>query len=267
MLHLLRLLILHWRLSFRIMAQYPLNLFVWMLFGFLYHAASVAILWAMLQRFPALVGWTFAEMFFLYSLWNLAHGLYSLTLGKVTALPRLIREGLFDRFLIRPVGPLFQLITLPEGITIDDLLVGIGLFAVAQAQAGFHWSTRTVLWLVAILAGAALIKGGLLLALSTLSFWAVRTDAARMLLETVELEFVRFPLTIFPRAAQWILTFVVPLAFVAFLPAQLLLEKDAGSALLRPQLGMLTPAVGLVTFAAAYLFWRLGLLMYQGTGS
>lgn len=264
----LRLLAHFWRLNLLVMGQYPLNLTIWFAWGFMYHFASIGILWAMMQQFPTLAGWTFAEMFFLYGLWSVAHGLYALTLGKVNAVSRLVRAGLFDRFLIRPVDPLFQVVTMPQGITVDDLLWGIALFTVAQHQVDLQWTWQTALLLPVILAGGMLIKGGLLLALSTVSFWVVRMEAARLLLETVETEFIRYPLTILPRAGQWVLTTLIPLAFVSFLPAQLLLNKPSpAGALLQPELGLLTPLVGVLTFAAAYAFWRLGLRRYQSTGS
>jgi len=255
------------RLNLRAIAQYRLNLVVWFVFGIAYNGASIGVLWAMLQRFPLLNGWTFRDLLFLYALWSLGHGVYSATLGKVSAVSRYIREGRFDRFLVRPLGALFQVITVPEGITIDDFFFGSALFALAQAEVHLVWTPERALLLAAVIVGAALIKGALLLALSTLSFWLVRMDAARILLETLELEFIRFPLTIFPRAAQWLLTFVMPLAFVSFLPAELFLAKSAAGTLLNPAWGQLTPFVGGAAFTLSYLFWRTGLLHYQGTGS
>lgn len=263
----LRLIALFWRLNLRVMAQYPLNLTIWFMFGSLYHLASVGVVWAMLQRFSSLGGWTFPEMLFLYALWSLAHGVYAFTLGKVTAVSRLVREGLFDRILVRPLNPLLQVLLRPEGFTIDDLVIGIALFAVAQGQVGLSWTWERALILPATVLGAALIKGGLLLALAAASFWVVRMDAARLLLETVETEFARFPLTVFPRGAQWVLTFVVPFAFTSFLPAQLLLGKAPNGSEFGPAWGYLTPAVGLMTFGVAYMVWRLGLQRYQSTGS
>jgi len=266
----MRTLMLYWhflRLNLRAMAQYPLNLVVWLVFDMAYNIASIGVLWAMLQRFPQLNGWTFRDLLFLYAIWSLSHGVYSATLGKVSAVSRQIHEGRFDRFLVRPCGVLFQVITVPEGISLDDLLFGTVLFAIAQAQVHFVWTPEHALLLPAIVVGAALIKGALLLVLSTLSFWLVRMDAARMLLESLELEFIRFPLSIFPRAAQWLLTVVIPLAFVSFLPAAFFLEKAGTGALVSPAFARLTPLVGGILFGISYAFWRIGLRHYAGTGT
>jgi len=256
----------YWRLSALVMAQYPLNTVIWLVFATIYHLSSIGILWAMLQRFPVLGGWTFPEMFFLYTLWNMAHGLYAITLAKVYWLSRHVREGRFDIFQIRPVGALFQVITTPEGISLQDPVIAVVLFVVAVGQLHVTLTATDLALLPAIVVGGALVKGGLLLAVYALSFWAVRMDAGRQLLETLEVQFVRFPLSIYPQPVQWFFSFVVPFAFVSFVPAQLILHKDT-VALLNPQLGYVTPAVGVAVFAAGYLLWRIGLRRYQSTGS
>lgn len=260
------LFIQYWRLGGLIMGQYRLNAAIWLVFSTIYHLSSVGILWAMLQRFPQLGGWTFPEMFFLYALWNLAHGVYAVTLGKVYLLPRQVRDGRFDIFQVRPVNALFQVITTPEAISIHDPIVGVILFTIAAQllHASLGWAD--VLLLPWIVLGAALIKGSLLVAIYALTFAAVRMDAGRLLLETIEIELVRFPLSIYPRAVQWAFSFIVPIAFVSFIPAQLVLHKDT-SPVVAPELGYLTPLVGLVTFFAGYWLWRLGLRRYQSTGS
>jgi len=60
----------------------------------------------------------------------------------------------------------------------------------------------------------------------------------------------------------------LPFAFMNYFPATTLLHKsfDGGYAV-NPSIGWLSPVVGIVWFAGAYLFWRRGVNRYQGTGS
>jgi len=46
-----------------------------------------------------------------------------------------------------------------------------------------------------------------------------------------------------------------------------LLHKAETGFSLSPQIGLLTPVVGLAWLAVSYAFWRFGLQHYQGTGS
>ncbi|MGH2405874.1 MAG: ABC transporter permease [bacterium] len=256
-----------WRLSLLTILQYRLNLLIWMIFGIAYHAAGVGLLWGMLLRFRSIGGWSFNELLFLYALWALGHGLYAAVFGQVGWVTRHVRDGTFDRFLTRPLNPLFQTMTVPGGITIDDLVIAIPLFVIAQHLAGVVWTPGLVLLLPGAAAGAALIEAAVLLAISTLSFWLIRIEAVRLLVETVELEFVRYPLGIFPRGAQIAFTVVLPLAFVTYLPSQVFLRRAAEGFSVAPTLGYLTPAVGLLAFGLAYMFWKYGVNQYQSTGS
>ncbi len=64
------------------------------------------------------------------------------------------------------------------------------------------------------------------------------------------------------------LAFILPFAFMNYFPATILLHKTAEAGYtINPLLGWMTPVVGIVWFAGAYLFWRLGLNHYKGTGS
>jgi ABC-2 type transport system permease protein len=74
-----------------------------------------------------------------------------------------------------------------------------------------------------------------------------------------------YPMGVFGAATQRVLTYAVPVAFVAFLPASLVLGRTAKLAV-PAALGYATPAVGVALFALAYLFWRAQLRHYQGVG-
>lgn len=78
--------------------------------------------------------------------------------------------------------------------------------------------------------------------------------------------FVNYPITIFPRALQFFLTFLLPFAFINFYPAAMLLRKEipAGYPAILPYL---PPAVGIVAFVLSIRLWNWGLGHYQGTGS
>jgi ABC-type uncharacterized transport system permease subunit len=52
-----------------------------------------------------------------------------------------------------------------------------------------------------------------------------------------------------------------------YFPAAYFLRKTDVGLHLAPAVGLLTPAIGLLWLIAAYLFWRIGLRHYQGTGN
>ena len=74
--------------------------------------------------------------------------------------------------------------------------------------------------------------------------------------------FNRYPLPIFPRWMQRVLTFVVPFAFTAFFPATFFLGRDEWLTW-----ALLQPLVGLLVLAGGVAIWRRGLRHYRSPGS
>src|SRR5690349_6756279 len=67
---------------------------------------SFFFLWAVLSRFPNLRGWTILELFFLFSLRLLFHGLHVVIFSGVQFIGPYVRQGDFDRILLRPFDTL-----------------------------------------------------------------------------------------------------------------------------------------------------------------
>jgi ABC-2 type transport system permease protein len=102
-------------------------------------------------------------------------------------------------------------------------------------------------------------------ALATVAFWIV--DA---------IEFVnaftyggsylaQYPLTVFGRWLRGLVLFVLPLAFVAYFPALVLLDRESGLPL-PAELGYLTGLVALVAALLANVVWTGAVRHYRSAG-
>lgn len=70
---------------------------------------SLGLIWVVLDQFHALCGWTFSEVAFLVGLRLLSHGLRILFFPEIQGgVNKHIVSGEFDRFLLKPVNPLFR---------------------------------------------------------------------------------------------------------------------------------------------------------------
>jgi ABC-2 type transport system permease protein len=257
-----------WRLNTLTLLEYKANFFVWLTFTIVYHGVAIATIWIMMHRFPVLNGWRWQDVFFLYALYMVAHTLNNTLFFTIGDLGDHVRTGTFDRFLVRPLDPLFQILSQPGQIWPDELVIALVFFAFAQGVVHLQWSLVTAALLVSAFAGGALIDFAVQLAIASFSFWVVRLDTLRWVVMSLENDFTRYPLSIYNRGVRIMLSYVFPFAFMNYFPATVVLHKtsEAGYTV-NPVLGWLTPAVGVVWFAAAYGLWRLGLNRYQGTGS
>ncbi len=240
---------------------------MWFVFTIVYHGIALGALYVTMRQFPSMNGWNFREMFFLYALWMTGHELHNTLFFTVNSVPEYVREGRFDRFLVRPLDTLFQVVTVPQQIVPDALVLAIATLAAATAAAGVRIDWIFLTFVPLVVAGGALIDLGISLAVATCSFWFIRVDTLRWVVMSLEQDFTRYPISIYTRGVRFVLTFLLPFAFMNYFPATYFLQKADTGLHFNPAVGLLTPVIGMIWVTGAYAFWLLGLRHYQGTGS
>ena len=256
----------YWRINILTTLEYRANFLMWFGFTFVYHGSAIFALWVVLKSFPSMNGWDFKDMAFLYGLWMVSHAINNTFFSAIGDIPEHIRDGEFDRLLVRPLDALFQAITMPGQIFPDELLLAIGYFVGATILSGVHIDALFIIMVPLIMLGGALIDLAISLIISTAAFWFIRVDTLRWIVLELEQEFTRYPISIYSRGVRLILSFVFPFAFMNYFPATFFLHKTEIGLFLPPAVGLLTPLIGVVFVIAAYAFWRFGLNRYQGVG-
>jgi ABC-2 type transport system permease protein len=256
----------YWRINLLTTLEYRTNFLLWFAFTIVYHGTAIAALWVMLNNFPSMNGWDFKNMMFLYALWMTSHALNSTFFSTVGEIPQWIRDGEFDRLLVRPLDELFQVISTPGAIFPDELLLALGFLVVAVVANHIAVSAGFVALTALVIAGGALIDLSIALLISTTAFWFVQVDALRWIVLQLEQEFTRYPLSIYTKGVRLLLAFVIPFGFMNYFPASYFLHKPDNGLGLPLAIGLLTPAIGVVFLLVAYTCWRFGLQRYQGVG-
>ena len=243
--------------------------FIFFLFALIFfYSAQIGAVLVVMSKFKTLNGWSIGEMAFLYGLLSFSQGLTMLFFSSLNGFEGFIMQGTFDRFLTRPLNPLLQ--TLVAGFEVSSVahfLIGTAGLWFGSHYAGVEWTGMKLFFLALVIIGAALIQGGIRIAVSAVAFWTTRN---RSLVHTIvysSKEFVMYPITIYSLWIQVFLTVVFPIAFINFYPSHYFLARDSSVILLAPALQYLTPLVGAVTFGLAYALWVVGINRYQSAGS
>lgn len=219
-----------------------------------------------LSRFGTIAGWSTGEIAFLYGLRLLVHALRGLAFGNVPNIQYMVREGEFDRVLVRPLAPLLQVMVAHIYLRdVGNLVGGIGLFLAANALLGIDWSPLALLYLLLAIVGGCLVEAAIALVCAALAFRLLSGQTLYVLINDVNNSFVNYPLTIFHGAVQFVVLTIVPLAFVAYVPATVLLGRT-NELSLGPLVGYGAPLVGGLFFVLTYWFWRHELNAYQSAG-
>lgn len=255
-----------WAASIRGQLQYRANFLILVAMGLIYQGTGFAFIWVVLSRFETVGGWTLGEIAFLYGLRLLIHAISFLVSGEIRQLDEQIRHGEFDRYLIRPLSPLRQIIS--QGVQVNvfgDLLGGIGLFLVALTMVNIDWTATVVVYLILAIIGGALLELGLDLMIATLALRVLNVQSLFFVLDTFFSDFGNYPLKIFGGTVQFLLTFGLPLAFMAYFPAAVLLGKT-GELNVPAVVAFAAPLVGACWFALAVWIFRVELRNYQSAG-
>lgn len=104
-----------------------------------------------------------------------------------------------------------------------DALVGGRIVGLAIVD--IEWTPAKVLFLIASLIGGAMLDGAFQLGPASITFRYLDSMPLRMVFDNVFSQFGGYTLSILERTARGFLTFIVPLAFMAWVPATVLLER------------------------------------------
>jgi len=245
----------------KMLLEYRANFFIGVASTVVLQVVGIAGVWVVLQRVPRLHGWGFEELLLVYGLLIASRSIEHMFADNLWVLSLYLREGSFDRFLVRPVDPLLHLLA-------DRFHHhGLGTLLTGLVAVGHAWASLGLPVTVPRLAYAALaiISGGLIfialnLATATTAFWlGFSLPVTRAVHELHEL--AKYPLSIYDRGARLLLTWVVPFGFASYFPASHLLGRDVGL------LAWVGPPLSVAFAVAAYGFWRMGLRRYSGAGS
>ncbi len=253
--------------SFRARMEYKTS-FMFYVFAILaYYLAQIGLLYVILHRFHSIQGWTMGEIAFLYGLLTFAHGFTTLFFSSLINFDQIIIKGEFDRTLIRPLSPLAQVIfSRFEASTVAHFILGTAALAIGSKLADIDWTAAKILFFPLVVAGGVLIAGSIRLMVTSVAFWTLKNESLVHTVVFSSKEFIVYPITIYNFGVQFFLTFVFPLAFINFYPAEFFLDRS-GDNLFHSALQMGTPIVGIIMFAIAITAWKAGIDHYQSAGN
>lgn len=226
------------------------------------NVVSVGVFWVLFQSIPALAGWSYFEILFIYGFYLLAISPAQIFFDHIWQLRFHVVEGTFIKYYFRPLNMMFYYMSEMFDVKgVSQVLVGIGTLGYASVRLGLTWSLPRVLLLIGALFSGSLVIISMLIISSSATFWVLGAYPVLALAFKLR-EFSQYPVTIFDGFFRVLFTYIIPIGFVAYYPAQLFLRPQDVSWVV-----YISPLVGIVFFALAYGVWSLGVNTYAGTGS
>jgi ABC-2 type transport system permease protein len=247
--------------------QYRTNFLLEAAFGLFFQTVGFLFVWIVVGQFQALGGWSLDEITFLFGMRSMAHGMWLLLFSRLFSIDSQVRMGDYDRMLLRPIPAMLQLMFSSFRATIiGDVAGGVVLLWIGIAAVDIAWTPAKMAFLVAALIGGGLLDGAFQLGAASLTFRFLETFPLRILFDTFFSRYGNYPTSIFDRPARFALTWLVPVAFMAWVPASVLLDRTA-SLPFPAWLAWCSPLLGVVLVILAFKLFIGESRHYQSAGS
>ncbi|MBO8164651.1 MAG: ABC-2 family transporter protein [Brevibacillus sp.] len=247
---------------FKTRLAYRADFFGELVSNLIFELINLVFIVVVFQHVPLLNDWSRDEIIFIYGYFLIPYALFTMFFGFWDFNERYIIRGEMDRVLTRPIHNLAQVCL--ESIAPDRIFgVFSGLiimgYAAIKLELSFAW--YDLLLFVGLVISSVLIYAGVYTAIAAISFFSdSRTGIAPMIWNIQN--YGRYPVDVYNGVIRFILTWILPFAFVGLYPSAYFLRKEEWYTYT-----MLTPVMGLIFFSLGLFVWNWGIKRYQGAGS
>lgn len=247
--------------------QYRSSFIMGIVGNFIINFVEILVLWVLFQRFSNLGGWSLPEVLFLHGLSMLMFSIGDLFAEGVSSVHVMIREGTFDRILVRPMSTYVQSLVNEVSLRHVGLLAqGMLVFAIALNLVEVEWSSAKVLYLAIVIVSGAALFLALFTVEAIVSFWTVNSIEAVNAFSYGGSDLGQYPLHIFDRWLRSLFLWFIPIGFLTFYPALYVLDKPDPLGLPRIA-SFVAPFASAVFCVVVAKGWQVAIRHYRSTGS
>lgn len=226
-------------------------------------AIGIGFLFIIFSQIPQLAGFTFEQIVFIYGFSLIPKGLDHLLTDNLWCVGYfIVRKGDFDKYLTRPINPLFHVMA--ETFQVDaigELILGIALSVSVIGTAELIIPPLNILLFVLIIPFAALIYTAIKIGTSAIAFWTKSSGYIIQMFYGMN-EFAKYPTTIYSHFIKALVTYIIPFAFTGYYPASYFLTGE------NPLFNLGgTVLISLILFAISLFIWNRGINAYESAGS
>lgn len=249
-------------MNIRSAMEYKTSFFLSVLGQFLVSFNVFLGIFFMFQRFSNVKGFTYSQVLLCYSIILLEFSLAEMVARGFDSFSRMVRDGSFDRVLVRPQSEVLQVLGSKFELTrIGRMLQALVMFCYGILNSGIAWTPAKAVTVLFMLFGGTCLFSGIFLIYAALCFFTleglefvnIATDGAR--------EYGKYPIGIYGKRVLQFTTFVIPYALVQYYPLLYLLD-------IKTSVGyVFLPLLATLFLVPCYLFWRFGVRHYKSSGS
>lgn len=250
--------------SLRSQMQYPASFLMLSASHFVGTFVDILGLWILFDRFKMVKGWTLPEVGLIYGIIHMGFALAEAFSRGFDTFSQIVKQGDFDRLLLRPLSPLFQVaVREVHAMRIGRFLQGLIVLVWSSIHLSFSPVSMHAFIILFSILGTACLFYGLFVIQAAISFWTVETLELMNIATYGGVQTGQYPMSIYNKVFRLIFTLLIPISCVAYYPIATLLRHES----LPLWLGAIFPAAGVIFLYFACQFWHFGVRHYRSTGS
>ncbi len=248
--------------SIKSMMEYRVDFIVGIISQLLTQVVELIFIWIVFQNTESLADWTFDKLLLLYGITMLTIAIVDFLFDSIYDIgPKYIKDGDFDKLLLRPIHPLISVIGDTKtftafGYMAISLVLIISMLIKLQINITFILIAKIIIFALS----GALIIGAIMIAFSVTSFYTYKSNEIIWSVFRIY-TFAQYPIEIYNKFIRILITFIFPFVFATYYPTLNYLGKENG------WLMYLSPIVAIIFLSIAVKIWNWGLNRYRSTGN
>lgn len=252
------------KLSLMSKLVYKTNVIIGIIAFLFTEATSLFTLYILVSSVPSIDGYTIYHVGLLFGITNMAVGIDHLLTDRLwTVAYWEVKTGKLDHMFLRPLPVLFQVIASEVQLeAFGELIVATALIVLCSSQLAIAGGVGAILTVILGILCAAVIISSFKIFVAALAFKFKRSGPLLQFIYNFS-GYTKYPMKIYPKIIQAILTFIIPLGLCLFFPFENLFASVHNPLLLcAVMLGFTT------IFSAICIFsWNKLIKKYESTGT
>lgn len=252
------------KLSLMSKLVYKANVIIGIIAFLFAEATSLFTLYILVSTVPSIDGYTIYHVGLLFGLTNMAVGIDHLLTDRLwTVAYWEVRMGKLDHMFLRPLPVLFQVIASEIQLeALGELIVATALIYICGSNLEITGGSEAILIVILGILCAAVIISSFKVLVASLAFKFKRSGPLLQFIYNFS-GYTKYPMKIYPKIIQVILTFIIPLGLCLFFPFENLFAPVHNPLLLSVAMIGFT-----VIFASICIFvWNKLVKKYESTGT
>lgn len=241
------------------LATYRTDFCIGLLSTFFIQGSGVLFIYFIYKNISSLAGFEYYELLLMYFLVTLSVQINKFLFGGLLEIPDIyVKNGELDKILVLPMHPLLYIVL--DGIFVPDSVGVITSYAmVTYLSIKLSISIGMQFFFLVFVFIGGFLLASITLLVASLSFFFVEVILA-MKLGTSFAEFIKYPISIYPRKLQKLLQFFFPMVIIAlpiYYDMKLFSLVDM----------LIIGGVTLFIIFLSVFVWNQSIRYYKGTGS